>query len=272
MGEQLAFFKNFGGLGAAVQLAVSLSGCAPQFDEKLVATCDGIRTNLQTYREWPAAIADYEFASANYMATNIGDQKRAEFALFVNEAYPWIADYADHAVEAFYYSGVEGSLWQIATQGTSIEYTVSESDKAEYLNDNGKNLEDILGYTIESVIGDGYETGCAPYDAKRLEESGSTDDEDTAYYAWPHAQGVSEKIAELYESVSQCMDTGEYLGSSCAKDDYVSTWDWSKYPTEPTNPWERTWRSDWLESVAKTAWCINNGYRDYRKSLDSCVD
>lgn len=268
----MAVLKSLLAICASTLLAGALSGCAPQFDEKLIATCDGIRTNLQTYREWPTALADYEFASANYMATNIGDEKRAEFALFVNEAYPWMHEFADHAAPAFYYSGVEGALWQIATRGTPVEYQVSANDKAEYLDDNGKNLEDILGYSIASILGDGYETGCALYDQKRLEESESADKDDTAYLAWPHSQTVVNKIAELYDSVSECIDTGKYLGSACAKDDYVSTWDWSNYPTEPTNPWERTWSSDWLESLAKTAWCINNGYRDYRKSQDSCVD
>lgn len=255
----------------ALFVPATLTACAPAFDEKLVATCDGVRENLSQLRDWPAELADYEFASDLYMAINIGDAKRAEFALKVNALYPWMATYADHSVDAFYYSGVEASLWQDATKGTPVEYVVSDSDKAEYLNDDGRGLEDILGQSIESIIGDGYDTGCAEYDSQRLEQSESSDSEDTAYLAWAHSQSVANSIAEKFKTVAGCLATGQYAGHKCAKDDYVSTWDWSDYEVEPTNPWEREWSSDWLEALAKTTWCIENGYRDYRAARDVCV-
>lgn len=264
--------SRFLGLASAVTILSSiLTACAPAFDEKLVATCEGIRENLISLRDWPAELADYEFASDLYMAINIGDAKRAEFALRVNSLYPWMATYADYASPAFYYSGVEAGLWQKATEGTPVAYSVSESDKSEYLNDDGLNLEDILGQSIESIIGDGYETGCADYDSQRLEKLESSDSEDTTYYAWHHSQNVANSIASKFKAVSECLATGSYLGHDCAKDDYVSTWDWSDYEVEPTNPWEREWSSDWLERLAKTTWCIENGYRDYRTARDSCV-
>ena len=256
---------------AGVLLSGMLTGCAPAFDQSLVETCDGVRNNLSTLRDYPTQLADYEFASELYMAINIGDAKRSQFALLVNELYPWLPTYADYSVDSFYYSGVEGGLWQKATAGTPVAYQVSAADQAEYLNEDGRNLEDIVGTSIEGVIGDGYVTGCAEYEKKRLEDLDSSDNEDTAYYAWHHSQGVANKIASQYKAVSQCLATGKYLGSKCAKEDYVSTWDWSDYDIEPVNPWEREWSSDWLEATAKTAWCINNGYRDYRSSRDACI-
>lgn len=258
-------------MGLTLLLPATLTACAPAFDEKLVATCDGIRENLSQLRDWPAELADYEFASDLYMAINIGDAKRAEFALRVNALYPWMATYADHSVDAFYYSGVEASLWQDATKGTPVAYVVSESDKTQYLNDDGQGLEDILGQSIESVIGDGYETGCAEYDSARLEQSESSDREDTTHLAWAHSQSVANSIATKFKTVAGCLATGEYVGNKCAKDDYVSTYNWSDYEVAPTDPWERKWSSDWLEAIAKTAWCIENGYRDYRAAKDACV-
>jgi hypothetical protein len=255
----------------ALVLPAVLTGCAPAFDEKLVATCDGIRENLSQLRDWPTELADYEFASNLYMAINIGDARRAEFALRVNALYPWMATYADYSSPAFYYSGVEGGLWQKATEGTPVAYSVSAADQAEYLNDEGLNLEEILGQSIESIIGDGYETGCAEYDKQRLEKLESSDSEDTTFYAWHRSQSIANSIAPQFEAVSQCLATGKYLGNKCAKDDYVSTWDWSDYEVEPTNPWEREWSSDWLEAIAKTAWCIENGFSDYRSARDACV-
>lgn len=255
----------------AMVLPTVLTGCAPAFDEDLVATCDGIRSNLNILRDYPAELADYEFASESYMATNIGDAKREQFALLVNELYPWIPTYADHSVDAFYYAGVEGGLWQRATEGTPVAYEVSSADQAEYLTDDGKSLEDILGVSIESIIGDGYVTGCAEYDKKRLEELESSDNENAAYYAWHHSQSVANDIASQYKAVSQCIATGKYLGSKCAKEDYVSDWDWSDYDIEPTNPWEREWSTDWLEGLAKFTWCYENGYNDYSSARDTCV-
>lgn len=264
--------KRFVGLASAALLVPGLlTACAPTFDEDLVATCDGIRSNLNSLRDYPVELADYEFASEMYMAINIGDAKRAQFALLVNELYPWIPTYADYSVDAFYYAGVEGGLWQVASEGTPVAYEVSKVDKAEYLNDDGKSLEDILGVSIESIIGDGYETGCAEYDKKRLEELESSNSEDTAYYAWPHAQSVANKLASQYKAVSQCLATGKYITAKCAKEDYVSTWDWSESEVEPTDPWDRDWSSEWLESLAKTTWCITNGYTDYVWLNDDCI-
>jgi hypothetical protein len=208
------------------------------------------------------------------MATNIGNSKRVEFALLVNELYPWIPTFADHSLDPDYYAGIEAGIWQRATAGTPVEYAFSATDQSEYLVEGGKNLEDILGFSIESVVGDGLDSdiGCDEYDKKRREELGSSDYDDSAYMAWYNSVSRVTAIAGQYREVSECLDTGSYRGSKCASEDYVSTWDWSDYEIEPTNPWQREWSSDWLEAIAKTAWCIENGYRDYRAARDACVN
>jgi predicted small secreted protein len=45
-------------------------------------------------------------------------------------------------------------------------------------------------------------------------------------------------------------------------------------PQRQSNPFDRTWKSSEkdLEALAKTAWCIENGYRDYIWSKDICTN
>ena len=38
------------------------------------------------------------------------------------------------------------------------------------------------------------------------------------------------------------------------------------------NPWTRKWTSKDMEALAKTAWCISNGYKDYSRSTDECKE
>jgi len=40
--------------------------------------------------------------------------------------------------------------------------------------------------------------------------------------------------------------------------------------TSQANPWKRSWSSKDMERIAKTAYCINHGYRDYNWKKDKC--
>jgi len=252
------------------QLVISIfvfSGCAPAFNEETVATCDGIRSNLSALRELPTPLKEYEFASDQYMVSNVGDDRRAEFALIVNEVWPWIPTYADYSVSGFYYLGVEAELWEIATQGTPVAYVLPESEKKRLNEDENENdtNNNNLFESIDSIIGQCYE-----YDAERTKDQ-PTFSTDTTEDAWNESFSLAQQIAGQYNAVSECIATGMRITSICAKDDYVSTWDWSDYQVEQTNPWDREWSTDWMEGIAKTAWCISNGYRDYSSNSDACV-
>jgi hypothetical protein len=75
---------------------------------------------------------------------------------------------------------------------------------------------------------------------------------------------------ELVGITNTCEKEGEFNSRQCGKKDYVSTEDYSSTPSDPVNPWEREWRSVETEIMAKTVWCIANGYSDYNKATDGC--
>jgi hypothetical protein len=93
---------------------------------------------------------------------------------------------------------------------------------------------------------------------------------DGAESKWSDFEYSVEQAFELVGITNTCEKEGEFNSRPCGKKDYVSTEDYSSTPSAPVNPWEREWRSTETEIMAKTVWCIANGYSDYNKATDGC--
>lgn len=147
--------------------------------------------------------------------------------------------------------------------------------KGDYSDPSYKILQkELIALGLEEDYDSEIPAGCAIIDEYKYNQSAETGEdfgyEDYLEYKWSDFEYSAETGMELVGITNTCEKEGEFNGRQCGKKDYISTEDYSSTPSAPVNPWERDWSSRDTEIMAKTVWCITNGYSDYNKATDGC--
>ena len=280
-------------ISIATAMTLIVSGCGGgggKVDEALAANCELLRANLAklTYSpeftkvEDPSDTFDYLSLSVDgYFAGNVGVKSRAAARELVVNKHPYLADYLSKATGNEYSldNAVLLAMLEEAIKGTGFTLTLTAAQKQNIKGDYSDPSYDVLQ---KELIGLGLETdydsenplGCAIVDEFNYEQSLETGEDyglDNALeYKWSDYVYSVEQGLKLVGITNTCEATGEFSYKPCGKKDYISTQDYSSTPATPTNPWERDWSSKDMEIMAKTVWCINDGYSDYNKATDGC--
>jgi hypothetical protein len=175
-----------------------------------------------------------------------------------------------------------------AIKNTGFKINLTPSEIASLKGDYEDPSADLLDAEIDRIIGvDLYDdednfigkTGCklvSDYKYSQNQEDSEKypyDNElDYTDLLWTQAEDNVEWVYKVVTYTNICQKEGSYLGNKCARDDYVSKVDYSVQAPSIVDPWSRKWSSKDLESIAKTTWCITNGYRNYIYSKDICTN
>ena len=274
-------------------MALSLSGCGGgggKVDEALAASCEILRANLAkltytpTFEKVEDAGETFDYLSLSvdgYFAGNVGIKSRVAARELVVANHPYLADYLSKATGNEYSldNAVRLAMLEKAIEGTGLTLTLTEAQKQNTKGDFEDPSYDILQ---KELIGLGLETdydsevplGCAIVDEDKYNQSAESGEdfglEDYLEYKWSDYEYSVEQGLKLVGIANTCEKTGEFNSRQCGKKDYISTEDYSSTPATPTNPWERDWRDQDTEIMAKTVWCISKGYNDYNKATDDC--
>ena len=272
--------------------ALIVSGCSigGKVDEALVAKCEILRANLAklTYTpeftkvDDPIDTFNYLSLSVNgYIAGNIGMKSRAEARNLIVAKHPYIADYLSQATgnEFYFDNAIQLAILEKAIEGTGFTLSLTEAQKQNTKGDFEDPSYDLLQKELYALgLKEDYNSedpaGCAIVDKFNYEQSLETGEDydmrDALEYKWIDYAYAVENAIEMVGITNTCEKTGEFNSRECGKKDYISTQDYSSTPATPTNPWERDWRDQDTEIMAKTVWCISNGYSDYNKATDGC--
>ena len=274
-------------------MALIVSGCGGRggkVDEALAANCGLLRANLAkltytpTFEKVEDAGETFNYLSLSvdgYFAGNVGIKSRVAARELVVANHPYLADYLSKATGNEYSldNAVRLAMLEKAIEGTGLTLTLTEAQKQNTKGDFSDPSYDILQ---KELIGLGLETdydsevplGCAIVDEDKYNQSAESGEdfgmEDYLEYKWSDYEYSVEQGLKLVGIANTCEATGEFSYKPCGKKDYISTEDYSSTPATPTNPWERDWSSTDSEIMAKTVWCISNGYSDYNKATDGC--
>ena len=274
-------------------MALIVSGCGGgggKVDEALAANCELLRANLAkltytpTFEKVEDAGETFNYLSLSvdgYFAGNVGIKSRVAARELVVANHPYLADYLSKATGNEYSldNAVRLAMLEKAIEGTGLTLTLTEAQKQNTKGDFSDPSYDVLQ---KELIGLGLETdydsevplGCAIVDEDKYNQSAESGEdfgmEDYLEYKWSDYEYSVEQGLKLVGIANTCEATGEFSYKPCGKKDYISTEDYSSTPATPTNPWERDWRDQDTEIMAKTVWCISNGYSDYNKATDGC--
>jgi hypothetical protein len=147
--------------------------------------------------------------------------------------------------------------------------------KGDYSDPSYKILQkELIALGLEEDFDSDIPLGCAIVDEYKYNQSAESGEDfglgEYLEYKWSDFEYSVETGMELVGITNTCEKEGEFNSRQCGKKDYVSTEDYSSTPSDPVSPWEREWRSVETEIMAKTVWCIANGYSDYNKATDGC--
>jgi len=279
-------------ISIATAMTLIVSGCSAgeKVDEALVAKCELLRANLAklTYSpeftkvEDPGETFDYlSLSVSGYFAGNVGVKSRAAARELVVNKHPYLADYLSTATGNEYSldNAVRLAMLEEAIKGTGFTLSLTDAQKqntkGDYTDPSHDLLEkELIGLGLETDYDSEIPLGCAIVDEYKYEQSLETGEDygldDALEYKWSDFEYSVEQGIELVGIANTCEKTGEFNSRECGKKDYISTEDYSSTPSAPVNPWERDWSSKDTEVLAKTVWCINNGYSDYNKATDGC--
>ena len=279
-------------ISIATAMTLIVSGCSAgeKVDEALVAKCELLRANLAklTYSpeftkvEDPGETFDYlSLSVSGYFAGNVGVKSRAAARELVVNKHPYLADYLSTATGNEYSldNAVRLAMLEEAIKGTGFTLSLTDAQKqntkGDYTDPSHDLLEkELIGLGLETDYDSEIPLGCAIVDEYKYEQSLETGEDygldDALEYKWSDFEYSVEQGIELVGIANTCEKTGEFNSRECGKKDYISTEDYSSTPSAPVNPWERDWSSKDTEVLAKTVWCINNGYSDYNKATDDC--
>jgi len=283
-------------------MALLLSSCgSSKPDDSLIKSCELLNINLDALRKEPNLYKvddpSDKFSSSTddlYLITNSGNATRERNKEVILSKFSFIAKELENATN---FTGnldndIELKLLTEAIKNTGFELSLTPSQIASIKGDPLHDLypAELVRKEVDRIIGtdlydeeDNYigNTGCKlvssyKYDLHQKDsEKYPLDDElDDTDLLWARAEGNIEWVYEVVTFTNICQKDGNYLGNKCAKDDYVSKADYNDSLPAPTlgDPWSRTWRSKQQEELAKTVWCINNGYRNYIYSKDICTN
>jgi hypothetical protein len=274
-------------------MVLIVSGCGGgggKVDEALAANCEILRANLAklTYTPTFAKVEDagetFDYLSLSvdgYFAGNVGVKAREAARQLVVDNHPYLADYLSKATgdEWTLDNAVRLAMLEKAIEGTGFTLSLTEAQKQNTKGDFQDPSYDILqneliALGLEVDYDSEIPAGCAIVDEYKYEQSAETREDfdmgDYLEYKWSDYENSVEQGLKLVGIANTCEKTGEFNSRQCGKKDYVSTEDYSSTPATPTNPWERDWRSIDTEILAKTVWCIREGYSDYNKATDDC--
>jgi hypothetical protein len=279
-------------LSVITAMTLIVSGCSAgeKVDEALVAKCELLRANLAkltyspefTKAEDPGETFDYlSLSVSGYFAGNIGVKSRAAARELVVNKHPYLADYLSTATGNEYSldNAVRLAMLEEAIKGTGFTLSLTDAQKqntkGDYTDPSHDLLEkELIGLGLETDYDSEIPLGCAIVDEYKYEQSLETGEDygldDALEYKWSDFEYSVEQGIELVGIANTCEKTGEFNSRECGKKDFISTRDYSSTPSAPVSPWERDWSSTDSEIMAKTVWCITNGYSDYNKATDGC--
>jgi hypothetical protein len=279
-------------------LSLMLSGCgSSKPEDSLIKSCEQLNLNLDALRQAPDLYKVDDpsdklttSASITYFLTNIGNETRQRNKDVISSSYQFMAKDLETAMR---FSGnldnaVRYKFFAEAIKNTGFKINLTQSQIASLKGNYDDPSADLLDDEIDRIIGvDLYDeednfigkTGCKlvssyKYDQNQEDsEKFPYDDElDDTDLLWIQAEDNVEWAYEVVTYTNICKKEGTFLGHDCARNDYVSKGDYSLPAPTPVDPWSRTWSSRDLEAIAKTTWCINNGYRNYSYSRDICTN
>jgi hypothetical protein len=273
-------------------MTLIVSGCSAgeKVDEALVAKCELLRANLAklTYTPKFAKVEDagetFDYLSLSvdgYFSGNVGVKARVAARQLVVDNHPYLADYLSKATGDEYSldNAVRLAMLEKAIEGTGFTLTLTAAQKqnmkGDFSDPSYKLLQkELFALGLEEDYDSEVPAGCAIVDEFNYKQSLEGDEgygmEDYLEYKWSDYQYSVEQGLKLVGIANTCEATGEFSYKPCGKKDYISTEDYSSTPATPTNPWERDWRDEDTEIMAKTVWCISKGYNDYNKATDDC--
>jgi hypothetical protein len=274
-------------------MTLIVSGCGGgggKVDEALAANCELLRANLAklTYTPKFTKVEDagetFDYLSLSvdgYFSGNVGVKARVAARQLVVDNHPYLADFLSKATGNEYSldNTVRLAMLEEAIKGTGFTLSLTDAQKqntkGDYTDPSHDLLEkELIGLGLETDYDSEIPLGCAIVDeykySQRAESGEDFDGEDYLEYKWSDYEYSVEQGLKLVGIANTCEKTGEFNSRECGKKDYISTQDYSSTPSTPVNPWERDWSSTDSEIMAKTVWCITNGYSDYNKATDGC--
>jgi hypothetical protein len=276
-------------------ITLLLSGCgSSKPDDSLIKSCELLNINLNSLREEPNLYkVDHpstKFSSSTddlFLITNSGNKTRQRNKEVISRQFSFMANDFDKAMN---FSGnlendIRFKIFSEAIKNTGFKISLTPSEIASLKGNYDDPSADLVNAEIDRVIGvdlydeeDNYvgNTGCKlvssyKYQLENYEHDFEVDDTD---FLWTRAEGNIEWAYEVVTFTNICQKDGNYLGNECARNDFVPKGDYDSTLPAPTlgDPWARTWSSKQQEELAKTVWCINNGYRSYNYSKDICTN
>jgi len=279
-------------ISIATAMTLIVSGCSAgdKVDEALVAKCELLRANLAkliytpkfTKVDDPSDTFDYlSLSVGGYIAGNLGVKSRAEARRLIEMNHPYLADYLSKATGNEYSldNSIRLVMLEKAIEGTGFTLSLTEAQKqntkGDYTDPSHDLLEkELIALGLETDYDTEIPAGCAIVDEYNYTQSAETGEDydmrSALEYSWSDYVNSVENAIEMVGITNTCEKKGEFNSRQCGKKDYISTEDYSSTPATPTNPWEREWRNEDTEIMAKTVWCISNGFRDYNKATDDC--
>jgi hypothetical protein len=280
-------------------IALVISGCGGgggdsaggKVDEALLAKCDLLLANLAklTYSPTFAIVDDpgntFNYAtmsSGAYVVTNLGMKSRAAARKSIVSNHPYLADYLSKATgdESSLDNSVRLIILEKAIEGTGLTLSLTSAQKqgikGDYLDPSYKTLQkELVALGLETDYNSDIPAGCASLNDYRISQAdasgtGFNPYSDSAESKWADFEFSIEQAFKMVGITNTCEKTGEFSYDPCGKKDYISKGSDTPSSSTPVNPWERDWSSKDSEIMAKTVWCISNGYKDYNKATDGC--
>jgi hypothetical protein len=276
-------------------MTLLLSGCGSSTpDNALIKSCEQLNINLNSLRQEPNLYkVDHpstKFSISTddlYLITNSGDKTRERNKEVISTTYSFMASDLDVAMN---FTGnldnvVRFKLLAEAIKNTGFEISLTPSEIASLKGNYDDPSADLVNAEIDRIMGVSlYDkegnfkeyTGCKLVNSykNQLENYDHDFEVDDTDFLWTRAEGNIRWVYEVVTFTNICQKNGNYLGNECARNDYVPEEDYDFTLPAPTlgDPWSKTWSSKQQEELAKTVWCINNGYRNYIYSKDICTN
>ncbi len=288
-------FKAIKTLAIFTCLSLLIAGCGSSApDDALIKSCEQLNINLNSLRQEPNLYKvddpSSKFSSSTdtlYLITNSGDKTRQRNKDVILDKYSFIASDLENAMNS------RGNLDNViklkllteAIKNTGFEISLTPSEIASVKGNYDDPSARLVNAEVDRIIGvslydeeDNFKeyTGCKlvnsyKYQLENYEHDFEVDDTD---FLWTRAEGNIRWVHEVVTLTNICQKNGNYLGNECARNDYIPKGDYDSTLPAPTpgDPWSRTWSSKQQEELAKTVWCIENGYRNYIYSKDICTN
>lgn len=287
-------------LVVVASMTLLLSGCgSSKPDDALIKSCEQLNINLNSLRQEPNLYkVDHpstKFSSSTdnlFLVTNSGNATRNRNKEIILRQYSFLATELQNSLNM---SGqfdniIELKVLTEALKNTGFKIDLTPSEIATIKGNYDDPSSDLVDAEIDRIIGtdlyddeDNYigNTGCKlvssyKYDLHQEDsEKYPLDDElDDTDLLWIRAIDNIRWLYEVVTLTNLCQKNGNYLGNECARNDFVPKGGYDSNLPAPSigDPWSRSWSSKQQEELAKTVWCINNGYRNYNYSKDICTN